>query len=241
MIFPRGYRSASLPFWTVEIPAGTRPLYRVRAHMKDPSEVKNVADIWARPDGGSAGRVNRKGQRVLYLALATAHLAMVEAKANPGDYVAVSQFIATEPLILVNIRDMDSPVGLTIKQERKLKAMRDLFNWIFNYSGHDPDNPRYEAAQVVALDYRLVIPPAVGWGYHSALVDSPWAFNVAIDADRAKNLLRLVNTQVFYYEGDPNPRLIRHSSLIPAKKNVEPSTPLIPSLPTKFFWNPPPR
>jgi hypothetical protein len=200
-----------------------------------------MADIWARPDGGAAGRVNRAGQRILYLAAETAHLAMVEAKPRDGDYVAVSQFIATEPIVVIDVRAMKARTKLSVRQQRKLSALAGFFNSVFNYSGHDPDNPRYEAAQIIALEFHFLPVEAMGWGYKSALIDSPFAFNLALDADRAKRVLRLTNTQIFHYKAGESPKLIPHSSLIPAEPNVEPQTALIPGPPIQFRWDRPPQ
>jgi hypothetical protein len=242
ILFPTRLRSAVLPLSSVTVPALRAPLYRVRANISDPSDVKSVGGVWARPDGGAAGRVNRAGQRILYVAAETAQLAVVEAKPKDGDYLAVSQFVATDPIVLIQVRDM-SPRNqkLSVRQQRKLSALAKFFNWVFNYSGTDPENPRYEAAQIIALDFRLLPVEAMGWGYQSALIDSPFAYNIALDADRAKRVLRLVNTQIYHYKAGASPQLTLHSSLIPAEPNVEPETPLIPGRPIQFRWDKPPR
>lgn len=240
ILHPGDLRSAVIPFSSVTMPAGSHS-YRVRANIVDPSDVKTVGGVWSRPDGGTPGRVNRPGQRILYLAANSAHLALVEAKPRDGEYVAVSQFINTEPLILIRIQDMDDPHRqLSVSQTRKLKALADFFNWLFNYSGTDPENPRYEAAQVIALDFHILPVEALGWGYQSVLLRSPFAFNIALDADRAKRVLRLVNTQIYHYKAGPTPSLTKHSSLIPAKQNVEPATALVPGPAAQFEWQVPP-
>jgi hypothetical protein len=239
LLFPPGLRSAVLPFSTVTVPALRAPLYRVRPNISDPSEVKTVGGVWARPDGGTPGRVNRAGQRILYLAADTAHLAMLEAKPKDGDYLAVSQFVATDKIMLIQVRHMAPGTKLSVRQQRKLSALAEFFNWVFNYSGTDPENPRYDAAQIIALDFRLLPVEVMGWGYQSVLFDTPFAYNIALDADRAKGVLRLVNTQIYHYKAGAEPQILRHTSLVPEEPNVEPGTRLVPGKPVAFEWRPP--
>lgn len=66
---PHGWSSVVRPFATTHVPAWRMYLYRVRPGLDGPEDVSTVWDIWTPPTGTSPGRVNRRGQPILYKVL----------------------------------------------------------------------------------------------------------------------------------------------------------------------------
>lgn len=222
---PAGWRSVVRAFSTVRIPAWSTYLYRVRPKLNSVDDIRTVGDIWTPPTGTSSGRVNRSGQPILYTSAEWPAVAHRESGAELGEIVALSCFAVTDDLELLNLDDMDPQWALNISQQRKWAKLAEFYRWAFRHSGIATGNPAHLLPQVLTLDFNMLIPPLVGYGYRSVLVDSPEAINVALDEQQAASRLRLIGTTVWQI-GKPKSLLL--ASLVPRHQSLARSTPLVP-------------
>lgn len=222
---PNGWRSMVRPFSTARIPALSTYLYRVRSRLAGPQDIRTIGDIWTPPTGASSGRVNRPGQPILYTSAEWPGVAHRETGAQLGEVVALSCFTITEDLHLLDLDDMDPQWALNTSQQRKWAQLAQFYRWAFRHSGSDPHSPQHLVPQVLTLDYNMLVPPLIGYGYRSVLVNSPGAINVALDEHHAASRLRLLWTTVWQIG---KPRSLHLASRVPKYPNVARSTPLIP-------------
>lgn len=227
---PRGWSSLVRPFSTMHIPAWSTYLYRVRPGLHGPEEVRTVGDIWTPPAGTSPGRVNRRGQPILYTSAQYPSVAYQESRAQIGEIVALSCFAIAESIDLLNLDDMDPHWNLSTGQQRKWRQLAQFYRWAFRDSGTDPDSPQYLVPQVLALDFNMIIPPLVGSAYRSVIINHSDAINVALNDEQAMNRLRLVATTVWQIG---KPMSMHLASLVPKYPSLARDTPLVPG---RFTW-----
>lgn len=221
---PHGWSSMVRPFSTARIPAWSTYLYRVRPGLHGPEDVKTVGDIWTPPAGTSPGRVNRRGQPILYTSAQYPSVAHHESRAKIGEVVALSCFAITDDLDLLNLDDMDPQWNLTTSQQRKWRQLAQFYRWAFRDSGTDLSSSLHLVPQVLTLDFNMLIPPLVGYAYRSVVVNHPDAINVALDEQHAATRLRLVWTTIWRI-GKPMSRLL--TTLVPRRPGLARNTPLV--------------
>lgn len=222
---PHGWSSMVRPFSTARIPAWGTYLYRVRPGLHGPEDVKTVGDIWTPPTGTSPGRVNRRGQPILYTSAQYPSIAHYESRAAIGEIVALSCFAITDDLDLLDLDDMDPQWNLTTSQQRKWRQLAQFYRWAFREAGTDLNSSQHLVPQVLALDFNMLIPPLVGYGYRSVLIDHHAAINVALDEQQAMTRLRLMWTTIWQIG---KPMSLRLASLVPKHPSLARDTPLVP-------------
>ncbi|WP_170221170.1 RES domain-containing protein [Kocuria varians] len=229
---PDGWSSLVRPFSIARIPAWSTYLYRVRPGLHGPEDIKTVGDIWTPPTGTSPGRVNRRGQPILYTSAQYPSVAFRESRAKVGEVVALSCFAITDDLNLLNLDDMSPQGNLNTSQQRKWRQLAKFYRWAFRDSGSDLNSPQHLVPQVLTLDLNMLIPPLVGYGYQSVIVNHHAAINVALDEQKAMDHLRLVGTTVWRI-GKPTSMLL--ASMVPKHPRLTRDTPLVPG---NFAWPP---
>lgn len=227
---PHGWSSVVRPFSTARVPAWGTYLYRVRPGLHGPEDVKTVGDIWTPPTGTSPGRVNRRGQPILYTSAQYPSVAHHESRAKIGEVVALSCFAVTDDLDLLDLDDMDPQWNLNTSQQRKWRQLAQFYRWAFRDSGTDLNSPQHLVPQVLTLDFNMLIPPLVGYAYRSVVINHHDAINVALDDEQAMTRLRLVGTTVWHI-GKPTSMLL--ASLVPKYSSLARDTPLVPG---RFAW-----
>jgi hypothetical protein len=188
---PDGQRSFMMQANTLNYPIGTI-LYRVRwiDSAEDPLNPKSMTELdsaWMPPaEKVQPGRVNRKGEALLYTAAAPA-TALAEARIKDGDMFAL---ISYESKSNCNLNS----IGMTEDQKNELNASRrakaeTLERFLISEFSRDSGDGKehiYLASDIITKDY-FDYPETIGWAYKS--VANPGGVNICFKGEVAKQHL----------------------------------------------------
>lgn len=186
-----GQRSFMMQANTLDFPAGT-VFYRVRwlDPSEDPLNPKSMLElgaVWMPPsERVQPGRVNRKGEALLYTAT-TPMTALAEARIKDGDLFALISYESKSSCKLNSIgMPQDQKNELNVSYRAKVETLEDFLITEFSRDSGSEGEHIYLASDIITKDY-FDYPETIGWCYKS--VADPAGVNICFKGGFAKNYL----------------------------------------------------
>jgi hypothetical protein len=189
--YSNGYQSFAMQANILNIPTETA-FYRVRwidptENPLNPKSMLELGSAWMPPsERVQSGRVNRKGEALLYTATAPA-TALAEARIKDGDLFALIIYQSKSSCRLNSIGlSQDNKNELNISRRAKIEALEDFLVSEFSRDSGSEREHIYLASDIITKDY-YDYPETIGWSYKS--VADPTGVNICFKGEFAKEYL----------------------------------------------------
>lgn len=184
---------------TFPVPAETT-LYRARK-IQSIDQIRSIKDVVA-PDRSriNPGRLNRKGQPLLYTAFDPATAAH-EVRAELGDIVSMAQFESRSPISAVDLRAGIFGQHTSSPYRQKAKLLGDFVERLI--SQRDAEFPDYAETEFV-IDTLFNLPTNEAWFYPSYATPTGRGENLCLRSDVSIFKLRLNNVEIHRLVGIGN-------------------------------------
>lgn len=186
-----GQRSFMMQANTLDFPAGT-VFYRVRwldptESPLNPKSMRAPDSAWMPPsERVQPGRVNRKGEALLYTATAPT-TALAEARIKDGDLFALISYESKSNCKLNSIgMTQDQKSELDVSRRAKIETLEDFLISEFSRDSGSKREHIYLASDIITKDY-FDYPGTIGWSYKS--VADPTGVNICFKGEFAKKYL----------------------------------------------------
>lgn len=188
---PDGQSSFMMQANRLNYPTGTI-LYRVRwidptEDPLNPNSMTALDSAWMPPAGKvQPGRVNRKGEALLYTAADPA-TALAEARIKDGDMFALISYESKSNCNLNSIGMTDAQKNyLDASRRAKAETLEEFLISEFSRNSRDGKEHIYLASDIITKDY-YDYPETIGWAYKSVATSD--GVNICFKGETAKQYL----------------------------------------------------
>lgn len=174
---------------SMDFPTGHR-LYRAR-RIDSMEEISEASNVMHNPHAASVGRLNRKGEALLYTACEIP-TALFEVGTEPGDLVSIAQFTTARQLTCTYLGGEPSAPHMPLSHKKKLGVINTFLSTLISQSDKPYGQPNYRETEFLVKEF-FDLPPDIysGWCYPSFARTNHTGLNVAFRPNIALDAVRL--------------------------------------------------